>query len=118
MRAVESDHRLLNGVKRPGAADILNGEQGSAIEHRQKLDAGIYSLQDHAISAQPRDYDRAGATITFVASFFRACAAFVTQPVKQGLVRGNIVQTDKALPQIEPYRLTHEAPFKKWKADE
>ena len=99
------DQRLLHRVQRTVALlQVLDREQGLAVERRQELDAGIDGAQRQAAhdaagggreARDLADHDRAGTAVTLVATFLGAVARGVlAQPVEHAARRVRIRHLD------------------------
>ena len=73
LAAMEIDHSLLHGMQTPlGAGEMFNRDDMTAVQRRQKTDAGIHGfIVQHAI-LKPPNHNRTGPAIAFRTAFLGA----------------------------------------------
>ena len=72
LRAVQVDHRLLDGMKDPPVGEILDRQHFGAVDLAEQQHAGVDRLMGDRAVAVARQHDRAGAAIALAAAFLRA----------------------------------------------
>ena len=85
LRSMRVDDGLLAGMQfARRALKALDRDDRLAVQHRQKLDAGVHRPVAHCIAVELADRNRAGAAIALGAAFFRPGEALpVTQVIEQ-----------------------------------
>ena len=109
LRAVEIDHRLLDGMKRAvGALEMLHRDDMAPVKRSQEADAGIHAFINEPAAIEPSDQHRAGAAIAFRATFLGAPQRPPQpQKIKQGLGRAHVLERDVLAIQDETDFRTH-----------
>ena len=104
LRAMGIDHRLLHRVQLAVvAAQMLDGRDAAALEHRQQENAGVDGAVAHLAAAQLADHHGAGAAIAFRAPFLGARQPLgLAQIVEEGRGGRNVPQ--RLQPSIENER--------------
>ncbi len=83
LRTVAFEQRLLRRVQRAVGGEVLDAQQGLAVEHRQESQAGVDAAQAQLFArpGQPGQQHGAGAAVALVAAFLGAGAArMLAQP--------------------------------------